>query len=468
MKSIRITVSIFGSAIMFLSTTLGSPTLAFATSGPKMDQANVAAGQAGSLNAVIQASCKSPEKACMNGRFGDETIQPLTLDGLFEQNFCDKPAETICAQSATTMKGREQALERFQAWAINSALKDVAVKLGRDPHNFSMGDLKALPPAQFNVVRPYFSDRVMTYINGEITKSDLDSVWRNIGKIKGYLYQAIDQNYPLGRFGDLTTNLELKKTIQSIQVMSREDILLMQASDPRNPDLATLQASYADPHACGELGLSDNAFALPVLPSGKRYVIVCPGMVMGALKGGMDPVANFRNVLQGVAHEMGHHIDSLRYPGLYSKFSQCLATSHADGLVIGPKSSLGLKMGIYKDQRIVNSHKAEEHLFESAADYWATEAIVQYLNNEAPNLTMRDRLNVLREAYGALCGTGDEGVHPDGKFRLEVLLRSSATMNIVMGCKGFPNGKPACSLAGATTSGDILIRPVLLPLPSGK
>jgi hypothetical protein len=311
----------------------------------------------------------------------------------------------------------------------------------------------------------FMQERVSAHLASEISTADMTAVWGNIAGVKGYLNKAIDNNLLAS---DPQLAQILKNTIAAVNVQSREDVI-MNYYGKGDADSVEAFAAYTAPEkqgGCGNDGLVDNAFAFTT-SSGKRMVIVCPGLVMSAIKGGSDSQSNFRNLIQTLAHEMGHHIDSRHAPALYAKLNQCLATNYADGLQIGSQSSLALKVGIYKDPAQLNLKKTEEHSAESTADFWATEAIVSYMDDYAAKLSTRDKLGFLREAYGAFCGTGDEGIHPDGKYRINVLLRNSLAMNRIMGCANrFPDGKAACKLWGGLVPFDrqqIQLKPILLP-----
>jgi hypothetical protein len=55
---------------------------------------------------------------------------------------------------------------------------------------------------------------------------------------------------------------------------------------------------------------------------------------------------------------------------------------------------------------------------------------------------------LLQKCLEQLCDADDDGVHPDGKFRIERVIRGSPELAKVLGCSMPPPAGPGCGLTG--------------------
>ena len=55
---------------------------------------------------------------------------------------------------------------------------------------------------------------------------------------------------------------------------------------------------------------------------------------------------------------------------------------------------------------------------------------------------------MLTESWAKLCGTGDEGIHPTGDFRIGTLMRSNPSIIDTLACGASEATKTACTFDG--------------------
>lgn len=352
-------------------------------------------------------------------------------------NFCSRPADAICDSPTTDDTARARAIEQVKQTAISEGLMVTAMRFGRNPLVFTPDAILREPmPARAQMIQMLQAE-VTTRLSQTIAQADIDGVIANVGKIRGYLLTAIDRNFAPGT----AENTLLRARINSVRVMTPELLAAMPFTSQK-ADYAALEQTYVE--GCGPTGLEDNAFATRPI-NGNRYLIVCPGNLLAAARDGNDVEGSyFRNLVFTVGHELGHQIDVSEYPGLYTNFLGCLEQNHAAELN-GP---------------LVN------HQREITADYWGSETLTDYLWENVQRTTPEQRLRVLREAGGALCNSGDEGIHPAATFRFTQLVRGNPHLAVTMGCDRvpMPDGKPSCNLRGASRPGDVTLLPIPMPV----
>ena len=55
---------------------------------------------------------------------------------------------------------------------------------------------------------------------------------------------------------------------------------------------------------------------------------------------------------------------------------------------------------------------------------------------------------MLTDSWVKLCGSGDEGIHPSGDFRIGTLMPTNPSINEVLACGQKELTAPACTFAG--------------------
>jgi hypothetical protein len=198
-------------------------------------------------------------------------------------------------------------------------------------------------------------------------------------------------------------------------------------------------------NACGSDGLVENAFATTL--KGDRYVLICPGFLI-TLNQSANNTDRFNSILQAISHEMGHHIDNSKVGDeLYTPYLNCFAENYSDKF---NKSSDDKKFckANEKDADKCNFKVALSHSGELIADQWGIEVTAIHAKSE--NYSTGEADQMLTESWAKLCGSGDEGIHPTGDFRIETLMRKNPLITKYLGCNtSESNDKPACTFDGA-------------------
>lgn len=272
---------------------------------------------------------------------------------------------------------------------------------------------------------------------------ELRAVVANVGKIKALLNAVIDREYPPEGALTKIPNRDYKKIVETTIVLDSTGL------DERaaKKDPLTGQLGSAFMQACGQDGLELNAFALRTT-DGSRFLLVCPGLLMGVAHHGNDARENLNNLIFVLAHEFSHHFDALKFPLYYENFRRCLVEHHAGDLLPGKFEQVSMAL---KDARARDEALVEKHSGEISADYWGAAVLAEYLRTSGlgDGVKAGSKLNAIRQAFGVLCSSNDDGVHPTGEFRLRVMMRSSPAFAGLMGCKKAASKKPGCNLMGA-------------------
>lgn len=272
---------------------------------------------------------------------------------------------------------------------------------------------------------------------------ELRAVVANVGKIKALLNAAIDREYPPDGLLSKAPNRDYKKIVESTVVLDSTGL------DERaaKKDPLTGQLGSAFMQVCGKDGLELNAFAMRTT-DGSRFLLVCPGLLMGVAHHGRDARENLNNLIFVLAHEFSHHFDAQKMSLYYENFRKCLVEHHAGELLPGTFDRVSLAL---KDRRARDEALVEKHIGEISADYWGAAVLAEYLRTSglSDGIQSGSKLDAIRQAFGVLCSSNDDGVHPTGEFRLRVMMRSSPAFASVMGCKKPASKKPGCNLMGA-------------------
>lgn len=156
-------------------------------------------------------------------------------------------------------------------------------------------------------------------------------------------------------------------------------------------------ATYALLMTCGFGKPYDNAFAI----SSRRWVVVCPGRLVRAA---LQPNSlRLFSLLRGLAHEMGHHIDSEAFSDQYNYWFGCISTSLSK-----------LKAPYSK------------YFGELSADYWAVSTVLQALKQLPLQI---NRMFLLKNSFSDICETSESAPALSGDDRIDVILRSHILFN---------------------------------------
>lgn len=357
----------------------------------------------------------------------------LTLSfSAFGSSICNDPLQKICTDTKDIRIERQKYVEQLKGEILAEAKKNA------DPRIEEMK--RQIKPFHF------IKRLIQTYKikNQEIMRAakrrigDIETVVtskENVAKIKSYMFQAIEAS-PF----DQNTKGQFKDRIESIVVGNFADFIERTGLE----DSAIAQFLN---NACGSDGMIDNAFATTL--KGDRYVLICPGFLI-TLKQKASDEERFNSILHAISHEMGHHIDNSKVEkGLYDPFLKCVANHYADGFV---KSKSDDKFCKSQDTKKEDCQMkvATSHAGELVADQWGIE--VTALHAKAERYSFDQSEELLVNSWAKLCGTGDEGIHPEGNFRIGVMMRKSSSLSEVLACGAPADDIPGCGLAGDVKS----------------
>lgn len=349
----------------------------------------------------------------------------------FAQNtsICTDPLQRICKETEGQRAQREKYVKALKTEISIEAEKNAAPRIEQMK--------KEIKPIRF--LKRFFAQ--MKIRNQELMNSakkriaGIESVVtnnNNVEKIKGYMYQAIDSS----NF-DASTKLQFKTTIKSVVVGNFADFL--ERTDLENNVLAQMLSN-----ACGSDGLIDNAFATTI--KGDRYVLICPGFLITLNQAASDE-ERFNSILQAIAHEMGHHIDNSKVGNeLYAPYLSCLANNYTDRFNRTKDDEKFCKAN-EKEPSKCNAQVTLSHAGELIADQWGIKVTALHAKQQMYSFSQTEQM--LTDTWAKLCGTGDEGIHPTGDFRIGTLMRKNPGINSALAClSSETDSKPACTFEG--------------------
>lgn|GEM_PF-3256263 len=135
----------------------------------------------------------------------------------------------------------------------------------------------------------------------------------------------------------------------------------------------------------------------PNIERDQSLIVMYPGLFLSESRG-RDASVHIDFIL---AHETAHSIDSERFPGLYTRYTDCMKTRYRQNFKVWD---------------------------EVLADYWADAVVAQIIAADPSS----DKLAYLRKSYEIICGTTGENdaisniittaEHPSGNYRIENVL----------------------------------------------
>lgn len=360
-------------------------------------------------------------------------------------DFCAQPTKSICNFPFVTSTGRDL-LAKIDADGLRKrVLADFAKRIGRDPKTFDERALRAIPGLEGTSLR--FDYAIALY--QAHAKERRDAEWRvvtaNFERIKGLMVQAIRAR--VARTPRLVSPIRgaaLEKALNDIILLDMDGVFALAAKEPKFHADAVAKDFV---ETCGVNGMEINAFASrfgDVNNPVRRYLIICPGLIMSSFGRDQTGWNALPGVLSTVLHELAHHIDHHGFPEIYDRYESCALEHHVNRLrPIPDQTKLPTWSRITEPQR--RAMIVANHMAEISADLWAIEAFAIHLARFPPE----NRLTQIRMSFGALCGTRDEGLHPPGDFRLELLLRGDPRITKLMGCPAKHKVATTCSMDGA-------------------
>ena len=359
--------------------------------------------------------------------------------GIFNINFCKDPVGSVCGPISTQPIGREAQLRKIVERCVQTALAQTARAVGENPLLFRLDSIARLPPVSRALASSLYVANLQAQLAANITAVQQNAFRGQIDRVRGYLKAAIEHHLPTGPGTPFINRVNQGSLIAELTRVIPVDATRIQEMAQRgDPDGKLLAEVFVDPRTCGPDGLAVSAFALPI--ETRKYLVVCPGLLLSAWGEGRNDLYNLYNLIMVLGHEWGHHFDSKWFPLVYARYRSCLVASYSDGLSDpGPTSA---SIAEQLPQRVAE-RKVDSHLREITADYWGTQALLEYVNSIWGPLDFLGRLDLLRQAYGALCWSPDASGHPTGSYRVGVLLPNAPGVSRAMGCKA---GRPVCTL----------------------
>lgn len=198
-------------------------------------------------------------------------------------------------------------------------------------------------------------------------------------------------------------------------------------------------------NACGSDGMVANAFATTL--GNDKYVLICPGFLI-TMSQTPDMRERFESILLAISHEMGHHLDNSKLGNeLYKPFLGCLAENYVDKFNSTDDDKKFCKKN-EKDPAACKMKVVVSHAGELIADAWGIKVLNIHARKQ--NYSFAETDTLLTSSWANLCGTGDEGIHPSGDFRIGTSLRTNPGINEYLACNNAGmNNKPACTFEGA-------------------
>lgn len=369
-------------------------------------------------------------------------------------DFCSDPFKAVCQNQPTNADGRakkinahvDAALKRTLEAAVSwkSITADEASRI-RTADQFNEFITKHPAPEigiQLDAAYYYF---YYTLVGSRINAAE-SAVEKHMEYAIGKVKEAVEHTLS---GADAAAALE---NISQIQLVTHANASRLLAGEER---LYQLYLNQFRLH-CGARNVRDNAFtfvwlrnagnaAVPVWKIASRYIVLCPGALLGAIEEahGLSEDVQLNSVFQILAHEIGHQIDSgSLYENPYKTYFECL------------KSEQGYK-----------SEFTDAKKREVTADFWALRALTLHVRDYEGGAELSfNKLRILRQSMGWLCGSSGAVAHPDpaaphptGQFRIEQLLRRDPWVHAEMACDQ-SYASTACGISGGISLPDMSAR----------
>ena len=368
--------------------------------------------------------CKSLILACML------TTAAFSFSAMSSENsICTDPIAKVCKETAGVRAQRDIYVNKLKQEISDEASRNAAPRIEEMKKQISKFHFIKRAVQAYKIRNQEIMKSAKTRIGG------IESVVtnpENIMKLKTYMQLAIDQS----NF-DASTKANLKAIESTVIIGNFGDFL-------ERTKLEDNVMSQLLGNACGSDGLVENAFATTI--NSQRYVLICPGFLI-SMSQNSDDKDRFNSILHAISHEMGHHIDNSKVGDeLYKPYLTCLADNYSDKF---KKSSEDEKFCKKNDKDVAgcNLKVASSHSGELIADQWGIKATA--IHAKLQNLSFAETENMLVSSWAKLCGTGDEGIHPTGDFRIGTLMRVNPEISNALACNNSQLTRPACTLDGA-------------------
>lgn len=256
-------------------------------------------------------------------------------------------------------------------------------------------------------------DTYKTYLTElrNVEKLSLDVVKAEMEEVRGQVRRSVENSVPAPE------RFEMLKALEPIQIGSRLQFLL----DNWNEDNLLYFLNY-----CGSDGLSQNAS----FSRSSSTVMFCPVYFTSA----MNDEQRFRVL----GHEIGHGIDSEKFPETYHLLLSCYKHYYPEYKDV-QAGELVSDMWSVSAFTLRNAGKSADEFLDGAA-----KAYFHYCDTKNPSVLQKPELVT---EYDQKLNRGVV-VHPEGAFRLGVIFGNDAKVRQMMGCAPANILAPSCSLEG--------------------
>jgi hypothetical protein len=355
------------------------------------------------------------------------TTATFSFNASANSSVCADPLAKICTETYPQRVVRDAAIQNLKYEISQEANKNAAPRIEEMKKEVSKWRFIRRAIRSYKITNQEIMASAKKRISGFETAVTSPE---NIALLKKYMKQAIDES----KFDQVTKN-NFKSTIDSIIIGNFNDFL-----DRLNlEDDAKLTDILMNP--CGSDGLVSNAFATTL--NKDKYVLICPGFLL-TLSGSSSPEEKLNTVLLSISHEMGHHIDNSKVgKEIYKPYLSCLANNYADQLNKSKDDAKFCK----KNPAECNYKVVESHAGEIIADTWGAKVVNIHARTQGYSSGETETLVV--DTLNQLCGSGDEGTHPTGDFRMTTLLRMNTDLMSTLACGQEAAVKTVCSIEGS-------------------
>jgi len=321
--------------------------------------------------------------------------------------FCDDPKKYICSDDRKNKTAIEKNIERYTIKTRKKIAeyieKTYKTKVPLDENKLWSFFAKKKKQQEYIDLVNKFSKEVFQEVENKLFSD------QRIKQLKDYMVRMIkkEPNTPK------TVKTKFIKAIQETKIVSGESI-------PKDLDELTKQVLQGSSTLhCGPDGTKANAFAINI--GEEKFILLCKGMVTATVNPHDDAKKMMESLYFLLGHEFGHilHQQDREH---YQRFKECIA-DHPSKKHLAHNSKNFL-VQLFSDTKI------EPHMGEIVADYWG----VKMVTNRSHNYNIAEALNLVRSSFAFLCKSRDEGIHPNGHYRINFLLRSNPDLINSLAC----------------------------------
>lgn len=336
----------------------------------------------------------------------------FTSISAFAADFCSNPVDAICEGNPNRGGARQAKANSYIEKEVGETMAEV-VQAFQIPF-WVMNDEKSIveymasqPEQRREAIIWNLYQVAMTKLGAFYAHKEENLFNDNVKVLLANFHQTIDRVFPAATN---TSNSSFHARVKEINILTSS--IIQKKVEKRDPTARSLQLAFIG--ACGVFGSNQNAFAF-TSEEGIRYLLVCPGWALGKIDAKETAFNNFVNFLFVSSHEIGHHLDAGEYPTLFKDYLEKFAVTYGSALADPPR-------GPYQQfTKFTYADRVTSHAKEITADVWASENLATYLTSAFKQVVFQSRLDIIRESFGALCDSGDEGIHPDGLVRASIV-----------------------------------------------